>query len=734
MKTKSKNQSGSNPIEISRRDLLFGFASVSAMLALPASLFAQDGAPAVELLIKLARDGFPHPMIHAPGNPAQWPAWREELKFREEARKKMNYSDALYDRKEFDWVSSCFTCCFLMLNDERFMDAENGRFKVDEFFDAEAEKFGDYDAAVLWQAYPRIGIDNRDQYDHYRQMPGGMDGLRDLVNRLHARNVKVFLCFNPWDTGTRTRGKNQLEQLVETTREMDADGIFLDTMNKAWDNFREEMDKARSGVAFEGEIALPLGNVHDHHLSWAQWFDDSHAPGVIRNKWFERRHMQHQIRRWDWDHSMELQMAWMNGSGMMIWENVFGQSVPWSQRDQSILRSMLPIQRKFTNLFTGEDWTPLVPTDQPNVFASLWGKDDLRLWTLVNRTGDTVEGPLLTIETRPDQRIFDLTQGVELKAQSGKETTLSGRLQPRGIGGFLAVTEKTMPADLDTLLASQRKLQSRYSSDNAFVKLEPKRIPVRPTRLYTKVPMGMVEIPAVETTLKVEFQVREVGFYNGWTQRPLTFPWLNEKLMFDRPVSLKRFAIDETPVTNAQYTEFLIKSGYQPKVRDSFLTHSNSGKVPAGLEDHPVIWVTLEDARAYADWAGKRLPTEDEWQFAAQGPDVLAYPWGNEDDPARRNGGEKGGTTPVKAYPEGRSPFGVWDLCGNVWELTESEYADGRNRFILLKGGSWYKAHGSIWYFDGGPQLSRHTAKLLCFWPGLDRCATVGFRCVVDLG
>jgi formylglycine-generating enzyme required for sulfatase activity len=296
------------------------------------------------------------------------------------------------------------------------------------------------------------------------------------------------------------------------------------------------------------------------------------------------------------------------------------------------------------------------------------------------------------------------------------------------------VTEKTMPADLDTLLASQRKLQSRYSSDNAFVKLEPKRIPVRPTRLYTKVPMGMVEIPAVETTLKVEFQVREVGFYNGWTQRPLTFPWLNEKLMFDRPVSLKRFAIDETPVTNAQYTEFLIKSGYQPKVRDSFLTHSNSGKVPAGLEDHPVIWVTLEDARAYADWAGKRLPTEDEWQFAAQGPDVLAYPWGNEDDPARRNGGEKGGTTPVKAYPEGRSPFGVWDLCGNVWELTESEYADGRNRFILLKGGSWYKAHGSIWYFDGGPQLSRHTAKLLCFWPGLDRCATVGFRCVVDLG
>jgi hypothetical protein len=65
--------------------------------------------------------------------------------------------------------------------------------------------------------------------------------------------------------------------------------------------------------------------------------------------------------------------------------------------------------------------------------------------------------------------------------------------------------------------------------------------------------------------------------------------------------------------------------------------------------------------------------------------------------------------------------------------LTESEHSDGHNRFVLLKGGSYYRAEGSHWYFEGGPQSNRHNAKLLLFWPGLDRSPTVGFRCVVDL-
>lgn len=719
---------------LTRRECLIRLAGGAALVVLPASAPAAD-SPAP--LIPLEADGFPPPMLKAPDDPRQWPAWRAALaRFRAEARARLRFEDALYRREDFAWVPSCFACCFLMLNDERFLDARRGRYRVEEFLEAEAAKFGGYDAVVLWQAYPRIGLDDRTQFDFYRDLPGGLSGLREVSRRFHARGVKVFLCYNPWDKGTRLGGEDHLDALVRMVGDVEADGIFLDTMDKAGREFRDRLDATRRGVALEGEIALPLQNVHDHHLSWMQWWGehDGRAPGVLRNKWIERRHLQHEIRRWEWDHTAELHTAWMNGSGMLVWENVFGQWVGWSPRDQSLLRAMLPIQRAFAALFAGEDWTPLVPTEQPDVFASQWGQGGLRLWTLVNRRQTPVEGPLLTVDALPGQECFDLMAGRRVKVEaSGGRVVLAGRLPPRGVGCFLAATAPERPRDLDSLLTRQQASHARHDNDFTFVKAEAARVPVQAARPYPRPPPGMARIPGGRLQLKVEFQVREVGFYRAWTDRPITGSWLKEKVAFDREVELKDFALDETPVTNRQFADFLKASGYRPEVGMNFLKHWRDGVAPAELADHPVVHVSIEDARAYAAWAGKRLPTEDEWQHAAQGPDALTYPWGNTDDPARRNGGERGGTTPVRAYPEGRSPFGVLDLCGNVWELTESEHSDGRNRFLLLKGGSFYRAQGSLWYFDGGPQPNRHLAKMLRFWPGVDRCATVGFRCAADL-
>jgi len=212
-------------------------------------------------------------------------------------------------------------------------------------------------------------------------------------------------------------------------------------------------------------------------------------------------------------------------------------------------------------------------------------------------------------------------------------------------------------------------------------------------------------------------------------------------ILFDegpRYTEMGSFYMDRYEVTNAQFKEFLDATGYQPAVAHNFLRHwprDSAGRmaIPPGLADHPVVWVNLEDARDYAAWAGKRLPSDIEWQRAAQGDDGRKWPWGNEFDPAKCNS-DTPGTTPVDAYPANVSPFGVGDMVGNVWEWIDVQLSDGWNRWCLIRGGSYYNARGSMWYVEGGAQPVHHHHKFLLMNPSLDRCGTIGFRCVRSEG
>jgi serine/threonine-protein kinase len=174
-----------------------------------------------------------------------------------------------------------------------------------------------------------------------------------------------------------------------------------------------------------------------------------------------------------------------------------------------------------------------------------------------------------------------------------------------------------------------------------------------------------------------------------------------------RITSLKEgFFIDKYPATNAQFCVFLNERGNQEKGGKKWIDLEVSYKkercrirkdgdrfaVEPGFEEHPVIFVSWYGARAYAQWSGKRLPAEEEWENAARGIDGRVYPWGNEFDKDKCNTykSEIGHTTPVKRYKEGLSPYGCLDMAGNVWEWTDSRYEEGiRYASKVLRGGSW---------------------------------------------
>ncbi len=134
-------------------------------------------------------------------------------------------------------------------------------------------------------------------------------------------------------------------------------------------------------------------------------------------------------------------------------------------------------------------------------------------------------------------------------------------------------------------------------------------------------------------------------------------------------VTLRPFYIDKTEVTNADYQKFIEATGHPAP------TAWTGGRFEPGRELFPVTGVTLADAEAYAKWAGKRLPTEQEWEAAAHGRLPTVFPWGNNFDPSRANVKASGLGAPVRVgtYPSGASPFGVLDMTGNVWEWTASE-------------------------------------------------------------
>lgn len=195
-------------------------------------------------------------------------------------------------------------------------------------------------------------------------------------------------------------------------------------------------------------------------------------------------------------------------------------------------------------------------------------------------------------------------------------------------------------------------------------------------------------------------------------------------------IKITAFYVDKFPVSNQQYFDFVNSSGYNPEDTTNYLKHWKKGKFIREDASKPVVWIDLNDVRAYAEWAGKRLPTEAEWQFAAQGSDGRKWPWGNEPDSTKYNHDDR--LMPSGTWPEGASPFGVEDLTGNVWQLTADVYDNGSYNFVMIRGGSYFQPTSSWWYVQGGPLPLDKRQMLLLVSPGFDRNATVGFRCVMD--
>jgi len=702
--------------------------------------------------------------------------WRTERLIR------IGFDPARYESPALKWAQSSFMQPQMMVHDRFFYDPLTHKYTVDRYLDDLDKRYGGIDAVLIWATYPNMGIDDRNQLDMVRSMPGGVEGVRTMVADFHRRGVRVLFPMMMWDEGTRDPGQTWPEALAHLMKQIDADGINGDTQDGVPLAFSLAAEKVDHPLAFE-----PEESPHDEEISWdvLNWgqYEFQFVPTVDRYRWLEPRHQVNIQGRWLRDKTDDLQFAFFNGEGWESWENVWGIWNGITPRDAEATRRVATIERAVAPFLVSNGWEPFYPMRRYGVFASRWPLGEQTVFTIVNRNEYDVDEDQMAVPSTPGMRYFDLYHGVELTPKlSGNQAILEFDTEAHGYGAILA-TPTAPDASIQTLLGKMKLMtaQPLAGFSHEWKTFGQQLVEIAPTKPLSTAPAGMIRIDGADFEFRVEgIEIEgtdDVGV-------DVQYPWENAPRRFhEHKMHLKPYFIDKYPVTNSEFKKFLDATRYKPADDLNFLKDWQGGAYPEGWANKPVTWVSIEDARAYAQWAGKRLPHEWEWQYAAQGPGDRVYPWGSCDweRPASRAGvptsiassgispspaiNSSSGTattqspatqasacnwidpkdapapfadrgramlaaSDVDAHPNGASPYGVMDMVGNVWQWTD-EYVDDHTRAAILRGGSHYRPLGSIWYFPQAYRNSQH-GKLLLMAPSYDRSGAVGFRCAVD--
>jgi gamma-glutamyl hercynylcysteine S-oxide synthase len=535
-----------------------------------------------------------------------------------------------------------------------------------------------------------------------------------------------------WDQGTHDPGEPWPEAIAEEMKEIDADGVNGDTQDGVPLAFSLAAEKIGHPLAFEPEDGPSDEALAWDVLTWGQ-YEFQFAPTVDRYRWLETRHQVNIQDRWNRDKTDDLQFAFFNGEGWESWENIWGIWNGITPRDAEATRRVATMERAVAAFLVSPDWEPYYPTPSYGVYASRWPLGDQTVWTLVNRGEYSVDGPQLEVPFRAGEHYYDLYHGRELTPEiAGDVATLSFPIEAHGYGMILAAPGLT-PA-LQKLMTKMAELSAMplASYSHEWKVLPQQMVAIAATAPASTAPEGMVRIPGGSYLFRVRGIEIEGGDDIGVD---VQYPWEDAPRRFhEHRMDVHPFFIDKYPVTNAEFKRFLDATHYAPRDQGDFLKDWKNGTYPEGWAKKPVTWVSIEDARAYAEWAGKRLPHEWEWQLAAEGGLRSIYPWGHDWDatvvPVPDTGRSLRAPDDVDAHPGGASPYGVMDLVGNVWQWTD-EFEDDHTRAAILRGGSYYQPQGSIWYFPQSYRNDMH-GKLLLMAPSYDRSETVGFRCVKD--
>ncbi|HMQ08683.1 MAG TPA: SUMF1/EgtB/PvdO family nonheme iron enzyme [Saprospiraceae bacterium] len=707
----------------------------------------------------------------------------------------LEFNEELYKRVDLQWIKRAYIMHLMMAWDKDYYDYSTRQFNWPTFQQRGQILYGGDDVICLWPTWPSLGLDQRNQFDMYRDLPGGLQKLSALADSLRSHGTQFFIAYNPWDDSTRLEG--HLQGLASLIRETSANGVVLDTRGQSSKELQDAADEIRPGVIMYSEgMAVPKdmqgiisGRVHN-----ALYY----PPMLNLNKLIRpdfaifrvAEVFKEPIKR-------EFAIAFFNGYGTEI--NQFAPGHPdWEAEQYRFLGRTTRILRENHNNFIHFDWKPLIHTIRDSIWVNQWPAESKIIYTIFSLMPQGYAGPLFEVDVQKERHFIDLWNHEEIQIlQKGNQyfahVQLDGfnakELGNNNEGAVSAIAHFPILIigkieNNHLLITCENGTELRLWAGNPSYEKEYHSIGIGSHKLYIPDLFGRHEGKIVIQAFNENEIIDEIILHikpgtprlitgtihkdtsafkpTGMVKIPaghfifktthgdafIPYPQENEGKSFE----MESFWMDIHPVTNLEFREFLHASKYQPSDTANFLKHWKNKNIVKGEEYHPVIYISYEDAQAYAQWAGKRLPTEIQWQYAAQTEKMNEWPWIQNQpvirkeqyitetltvkaiegiDPTHANLGD-GQLYPVGKYPRGANPYGLEDLSGCVWQLTRDIYESGSYRYIIMKGGSYFKPSSSWWYVQGGPRELHYRQALLRVSQGFERNATVGFRCIRD--
>ena len=686
------------------------------------------------------------------------------------------FDNSLYERADLAWIKESYLIILQMAWDREFYDRTTGKYTFPDVIRKGNEFFGNIDVYGIWPTWPRLGLDQRNQWDLYGDLPGGTIQLRNFGRLARLNNTKFFIAFNPWDNSTRK--EDHYTGMARLIKETEADGVVLDTQGSSSYELQAAADSVRKGVIMFSEgmaITKDMPGIISGRVHNAIFL----SPELNLNKLIKPDFSIFRVCDVGEDLiHREIAIAFFNGYGTEL--NMFrpgGRDDNYRDDLDYLARTTFTL-RQNNEAFLDKEWTPLIATEVDKVFVNRWTSGEKTIYTVLNMRPEGIEGKLFEIKNDRSKHLVSLWNHeniIPLTENGITYASVRAEGWPASYSGTRREGSIDCIAELPLLLKSELKgdsLHLRAAGKNKILVWKGNPSYKTVFKEFNLVGDTVLRIRDIFGYFEGKIVIQLLNDKNLIDENILTLrggkPWLISSVVSTvratgiapdmvlipgiefsyevttgedfipypdvSGVSVKvdSFLIDKYPVTNAQYYEFLQSSGYRTADTTRYLRHWEMGIYKQGQERYPVVYLSNEDMKAYAKWAGKRLPTQAEWQLSAQGTDKRKWPWGDEFHGTLCNNAF-GNSTPVDAFTKGMSPYGVVDLVGNVWQMTNDLYFNGSYYFAVIRGGSFYKPDSSWWYIQGGPQSLDKTQIMLMVSQGYDRNATVGFRCVRDI-